>query len=118
MLLVEDEAPVRRALHQALTQRGYTVRAFSSAEELLALPASELSSSALLISDVQLGGLDGLSLCRRLTESVPQLRCLMISGYVPDDEMQAELSGGRLPFLSKPFSPEGLARRVREVLDQ
>jgi len=117
LLLVEDDAAVRRTLVHTLKQRGYTVLTAESAEEALGLPAAELTAVDLVISDVRLPGMNGLALCRELMKGSPRLRCLLISGYLPDDQVQHELSKGQFPFLPKPFSPEGLALRIREVLD-
>ncbi len=117
LLLVEDQEAVRRTLSNALSQRGYTVLTAGSAEEALALPADDLKRVALVMTDVRLPGKDGLALCNELTKVHRTLRVLLVSGYVPDAQIQNELSSGRFPFLAKPFSPEGLARRIRELLD-
>lgn len=88
-----------------------------SAEEALALPAEQLAGFSLVVSDVGLPGLNGIVLVQRLKERFPKLKVLLTSGYLPDAEAGELISRGALHFLPKPFSADGLARRVREVLD-
>jgi len=113
LLLVEDEPALRRVARRALSAHGYTVLDVGSAEEALALTAEQLAGCALVVSDVGLPGMNGTTLVRKLVERQPALRVLLTSGYLPDE---ATLHAG-VQFLPKPFSAEGLARRVREVLD-
>jgi two-component system, cell cycle sensor histidine kinase and response regulator CckA len=117
LLLVEDEPGLRRIAHRALMDRGYTVVEVGSAEEALALPEDQLARFALVVSDVGLPGLNGITLVRQLLTRFPRLKVLLTSGYLPDAEAEAALDRGDLQLLPKPFSAEGLARRVREVLD-
>jgi two-component system cell cycle sensor histidine kinase/response regulator CckA len=60
-------------------------------------------------------GISGHELAERLREHHPGLRVLFVSGYAPES-LRGELPGG-LHFLAKPYAPEDLVRRVREVLD-
>jgi PAS domain S-box-containing protein len=115
LLLVEDEPALRRTARRALSDRGYAVTDVGSAEEALALGEEQLSKFALVVSDVGLPGLNGVALAQRLHAQLPRLKVLLTSGYLPDEQAEATL--GKLPFLPKPFSADGLARRVREVLD-
>ena len=117
LLLVEDEPGLRRIARRALSERGYSVTDLGSAEEALALSEGQLAGFALVVSDVGLPGLNGVTLVQRLLVRYPKLKALLTSGYLPDEEAEAALGRGELQFLPKPFSADGLARRVREVLD-
>ena len=71
----------------------------------------------MLLTDVVMPGLSGPELARRLMASRPRLRVLYVSGY-PDEAMASQgLLEPDASFLQKPFTPETLARRVREILD-
>ena len=113
LLLVEDEPALRRVVRRTLTERGYTVLDLGSAEEALAVPDEQLATFTLVVSDVGLPGMNGTTLVQKLVARQPGLKVLLTSGDLPDE---ATLQAG-VQFLPKPFSAEGLARRVREVLD-
>jgi PAS domain S-box-containing protein len=117
LLLVEDEPGLRRIARRALSERGYDVTDVGSAEEALALAEGQLAGFALVVSDVGLPGMNGVTLVQQLHVRFPSLKVLLTSGYLPDEEAEAALNRGELQFLPKPFSADGLARRVREVLD-
>ncbi len=116
IVVVEDEDDLRRTLARALQDLGYTVQAFGSAEHALADPAA-LASCDLLLTDVRLPGMPGTDLAIRAVERRASLRIVLMSGFVEDERQSAVIDSGRFAFLEKPFVIEGLARRVREVLD-
>lgn len=118
LLLVEDEPALRRVARRALLERGYSVLDVGSAEEALALTPEQFHGITLVVSDVGLPGMNGTVLVQELVERYPRLRVLLTSGYLPDEQAKTTLSRGKLHFLPKPFSADGLARRVREVLDE
>ncbi len=117
VLLVEDEAAVRSLMADVLQRSGYRVLAASGGDQALALAAAEAGRLDLLVSDVVMPGMGGRELARRLVLERPDLKVLYVSGYA--DEAQGRRDGRieRGAFLQKPFTPVGLARRVREVLD-
>ncbi len=117
ILLVEDEAAVRGLTLRCLQSSGYTVLQAASAEEALPIAASHAGRLDLLLTDVIMPGASGPELARRLLEKRPGTRVLYVSGYT-DASMasQGALDDGAY-FLQKPFTPESLARKVREVLD-
>jgi CheY-like chemotaxis protein len=117
ILLVEDEAVVRDLIRRVLAGRGYTVLAAEHAAAAMAVWRDSAPAIRLIITDVVMpGGMDGRELAETLARERPDTRVLFISGYTPG----AVTQGGLLPagshFLQKPFSPETLARKVREVL--
>ncbi|MCC6337892.1 MAG: PAS domain-containing protein [Myxococcales bacterium] len=117
ILVVEDEPRLRRLVARVLKDFGYSVTEAGSAEEALALGEELHARLALLLTDVRMPGMDGHTLGRALRERHPGLKVLLMSGYAPDESVTHDVTSGAVPFLSKPFTPDGLARRVRELLD-
>ncbi len=117
ILLVEDEPSVRRHLQRALEREGHRVRAVADAAHALALAERPGEEIDLLVTDVVMPGMSGPALAARLAAQRPGLRILYVSGYVEDvlAPRGALVSGAA--FLEKPFTPEVLAAKVREVLD-
>ena len=119
ILLVEDEAPVRRTTRKMLESLGYAVCEAGSGEEALALAGSPDARIDLLATDVVMPGMRGPELCQRLLALRPGLRTLLMSGYT-DSNLGPLGNQGVLPpgvrFLQKPFSLDELARQVHEAL--
>jgi two-component system cell cycle sensor histidine kinase/response regulator CckA len=117
ILLVEDEEAVRAAARQALERQGYTVFTAGEANEAMAKVESHAGELHLVVSDVVMPGTDGPTLVARLKVLRPELRALLMSGYAGDALSRGEGVGKGVPFIEKPFTVLGLARKVREVLD-
>jgi two-component system cell cycle sensor histidine kinase/response regulator CckA len=118
LLLVEDDREIRMLLSNMLTSKGY--RVLEAGDGLTALDVYSRAGTPvhLLISDVVLPQLDGLGLSRRLQESDPRLKVLLISGHTDELLSLQELDIRNLRLLSKPFSPTKLVQEVRTFLDQ
>jgi PAS domain S-box-containing protein len=117
LLLVDDSASLRGALARALRARGYRVlEAGTGVDALQQCEAADYVVD-LLVTDVVLPGLSGPEIARRLCDRQPNLRVLFISGYVDPNAPAGEMVGEH-DFLQKPFAPDVLAARVREVLDR
>ena len=117
ILLVEDEDAVRNLTRRLLETGGYTVLQASNAEQALEVAQGHSGRLDMLLTDVVMPGMSGPELARGLLAVRPQLRVLFVSGY-PDEALPSE--GGLeadASFLQKPFTPETLARKIREVLD-
>ncbi len=117
VLVVEDEPSVRRFVTGGLVSRGYTVLEADSAEHALELCAHEKERVDLLLTDVHLPGIDGLSLAQRL---IGEGRCgaaLLITGFINERLAAEPLAGHTVAVLAKPFTAEGLCARVRDLLD-
>ncbi len=114
ILVAEDEQAVREPVKDVLEQLGYTVLSAGharEAEELLMQHSGEID---LLLSDVVMPDQNGPALYERLIINRPSLKVLYMSGYA---ETMVDFINSSTPFLSKPFTHEILAQRVREVLD-
>ncbi|MEM7349716.1 MAG: ATP-binding protein [Acidobacteriota bacterium] len=118
VLLAEDDDSVRRLVSTVLTENGYEVLEAADGSEALDIAADLTLAIDLLISDVVMPDMRGPELCRRVLAGRPDMRTLFISGYADGSSPHRGEFGADVPFLQKPFSPEALARKVREVLDQ
>jgi PAS domain S-box-containing protein len=117
VLLVEDEDGVRELMAEVLTGYGYEVLTARRAEEALQLAARHSGRLDLVISDVVLPGLGGPALVEQLRAARPGIPALFISGYTSETMVQRGIVEEGAAVLPKPFTPEALGRRVREVLD-
>lgn len=108
-LIVDDDASVRRMLQRALEKEGWYVQVAESGSA--ALEACTAETFELLVSDVNLGDLNGIDLAKALTQRQPTLRVILISG-LPENQYRARLAGFPV-FLQKPFSMEEMRRFVR-----
>jgi hypothetical protein len=117
IVLVEDEDSLRRLAQTVLQSRGYRVLSASSGPGALEVLASHTGPVDLLVTDAVMPGMSGRALSHRVREAYPGTRVLVMSGYSDDAiAQQGEIDPGTA-FLQKPFVPNTLARKVREVLD-
>jgi PAS domain S-box-containing protein len=107
VLLVEDAAPVRAVARQTLERHGYAVIEAPSPEVALELVTRTPQTIHLLLTDVVMPGMNGRQLATRIASERPDTRVLLRAGVLEHGS----------PYLQKPFTPEGLARKVRDVLD-
>jgi two-component system cell cycle sensor histidine kinase/response regulator CckA len=70
----------------------------------------------LVVTDVVMPGMGGRELAGRLRDRQPGLRVLYMSGYTADEVLRQGIEAEAVHFIQKPFTPDGLARKVREVL--
>lgn len=116
ILLVEDEDPVRLFAARALRGKGYDVLEARSGEAALELLENETQPIDLLITDVVMPGIDGPTLVAKVREQMPGIRVICISGYSEDALRQRISEDTDIQFLSKPFSLDQLAGKVKEVM--
>lgn len=112
-MLVDDEPLIRTAVSRLLGAAGYRVVVAAGPEQALALLAESGSRISLLVSDINMPGMDGLELARRATAMQPALRTLFLCGS-PLEAIEGLPAGAQ--FLEKPFTQETLLRAVRELL--
>lgn len=116
ILLVEDEAFVRKAAAEALESAGYSLIVASDAAEALKVYCGSSKPVDLLLADVVLPGMNGRDLAADFEIRCPQARVLLMSGYSEQLASCEESAWGR-NYIAKPFPVSTLLRRVREVLD-
>ena len=117
VLLAEDEEVVRRFAREILSENGYKVLDAGSGREALLLSEAHRGEIHLLLTDVVMPKMSGRELTERIRPLRPNLRILYMSGYTDDATLRDGVLADGISFLQKPFTPEGLARKVREVLD-
>jgi two-component system cell cycle sensor histidine kinase/response regulator CckA len=119
VLVVEDDEAIRQIAFAILDSLGYRVSVVpGSAEALSLFRATPPPVFDLLVTDVIMPEMDGLALARLIHDQYsPGLRTLFMSGYLGDTETVQAVADYDLPFLEKPFTLDGLARKVREALD-
>jgi len=117
ILVVEDEETVRALTTAVLLRQGYRVEAAESGAEALALCARLQTPPDLVLTDVVMPGMSGRELAEALTAKFPQLKVVFLSGYTADAVLRHGVEEERVAFLQKPYTPDTLARFVREVLD-
>jgi len=117
ILVVEDDDKVRAVVVGQLSRLGYRVHAFGSGAETLGALRELRGPLRLLITDIVLPGMNGRELALEVTSLRPEIRVLYTSGYSESVVINQGVLDPGIEFLSKPYSIEQLARRVREVLD-
>ncbi|TLY54232.1 MAG: response regulator [Gemmatimonadetes bacterium] len=117
VLLVEDAAPVRALARRSLEACGYRVLDASDGPSALELSARHAAGIDLLVTDVVMPGMSGRELAERLAPQRPEMKVLYTSGYTDDAMVRQGVLNAGVAFLQKPFVPDMLARKVREVLD-
>jgi PAS domain S-box-containing protein len=116
VLLVDDEAAVRRTTERLLVRLGYHVIVASSGEEALRIVDGGARVDVVM-TDVAMPAMSGGELVRRVLARRPGTPALLVSGYSADDILTPDLlQAGNLAFMPKPFSSEGLAEKMRELL--
>ena len=117
ILLVEDEPTVRTLLYQVLRRYGYTVLEAPHPDDALALSGRHRGVIHLMLTDVVMPVMSGGELASRVRGLRPEVRVLYMSGYTENAKDLPKLWDAESAFIQKPFSPEILAHKVREILD-
>ena len=115
--MVEDEAGVRSLARAVLQVYGYTVLEAANGDEAIRICDRRQGAIHLLVTDMVMPGMDGRALSEQLIARLPQMKVLYLSGYAGGAIVNNGVLDSSMAFLQKPFSPEALARKVREVLD-
>jgi signal transduction histidine kinase len=117
ILVVEDEEAVRSLARLVLERKGYTVLEARHGTEALRVSERHEGPIALVLTDLVMPGLGGRELAGRLATVRPDTKVLYMSGYTDNAIVHQGVLDAGAAFLSKPFTPDALARKVREVLD-
>jgi two-component system cell cycle sensor histidine kinase/response regulator CckA len=116
VLLVEDDAALRDLAVEMLEQAGYVVLAAADAPRAMEIAATHAGTIGLLVTDVIMPGRSGRDLARTLVAARPGIKVLYVSGYTDDIIAPHGVLEPGLDFLPKPFDPDTLVSKVREVL--
>ena len=114
MIVVDDDASIRRALRTQLRILGFKVLDFESSEEFLTREIP--SGDACLLLDVYMPAMTGIELCRKLTESGRQLPTILISGRDDPQTRKIMREANPIASLIKPFDEKSLLRAIRKAL--
>ncbi|MDI6796361.1 MAG: PAS domain S-box protein [Desulfatibacillaceae bacterium] len=117
ILLVEDEDPLLDLTKQVLTQLGYKVLAVNTPQKAIDLAHAYKGDIHLLLTDVVMPKMNGLTLWNNLKEVLPEMKILFMSGYSAEIISHKGVLDEGLIFLEKPFSRQTLAKKVREALE-
>ena len=113
--VVEDDEPFRESMRTLMIALGYTVEAFSSASDFLKSPL--VAATACLITDMQMPGLSGLELHRRLVDAGHAIPTIIVTAYPDEMSRNRALKSGVVCYLSKPIDDEHLERCLRSALE-
>lgn len=117
ILLVEDEDAVRAFSARALTNKGYTILTADSAETALSM-FEKNQDIDLLITDMIMPGMDGASLAKIIHEKNSKIKIILMSGYSEEIARKDLADADYFHFLSKPFTLNVLASKVKSVMDE
>jgi CheY-like chemotaxis protein len=116
ILLVEDEDLVRKVVARILERAGYRVLIAANGAEAVAIAEQLRGPVDALITDVVMPGISGKEVAARMAGRFPNLKILFITGYTEDEFLRNGILDQGRAIMLKPFSPEDLLRRLREML--
>jgi signal transduction histidine kinase/CheY-like chemotaxis protein len=115
VLVVDDEPAVRRLLARILRSRGYDVFETEDAHSALAFMGSATRQMDLVVTDIVMPAMSGVRFAEQIRSQWPAVKILFVSGF-PTTDALPEMSS--IPLLGKPFTPEQIEAKVRELLDR
>jgi CheY-like chemotaxis protein len=118
ILVVEDQREVRELTRIILEGYGYHVLDAANGQEAIRVCQPHAGTIHAVVTDVVMPGMNGWDLAARLTALRPEIRVLFMSGYIDNVAMRQTVFDGAVDFIQKPFTPEGLARKLRESLNR
>ena len=117
ILLLEDSPAVRASVRESLKRYGYTVLEAANENVAIDIATKHRGPIDLLLTDMVMPAMSGRLVAEQLTPLRPQIRVLYMSGYAADAVVRQGVLRHGVAYLQKPFSPDTLARSVRNVLD-
>lgn len=117
ILVVEDEEGVRSLVRSILEMKGYSVHEARDAEDAIDLLARDQYRVDMLLTDVIMPKTSGVELARRFKSQHPDVKVLFMSGYTDAALTNHGVLESGTALIEKPFTPQSLAQKVREVLD-
>jgi signal transduction histidine kinase/CheY-like chemotaxis protein len=117
VLVIEDEDRLRSLACLVLQSAGYKILEAPRGDLALQIAEHQQGAIDLVLTDLVMPGMSGQQVAERLQMKYPHIRVLFMSGYTDDIIVRNGMAVSDVSFLQKPFSPAGLTRKVREVLD-
>lgn len=114
VLLVEDEPRIAEVILAYLNHAGLNAQHLERGDDVI--PAVQANPPAVLILDLMLPGLDGISICKTLRQTHPQLPIMMVTAKIEEIDRLLGFEVGADDYLCKPFSPRELVFRVHALL--
>jgi PAS domain S-box-containing protein len=118
ILLVEDEEMLRSLAKMVLKGKGYNVVTASDGEEAVRMFMLRKNDIALVLSDMGLPKLNGYDVLKQVKHLKPDVKFIIASGYIEPVEKSEILKSGARDFIQKPYVPNEMLRKIREVLDE
>ncbi|MFW5940572.1 MAG: ATP-binding protein [Chloroflexota bacterium] len=118
ILLVEDHEPTRVAIHDTLEMMGYDVLVANTGREALALYGEHPDAVDLVLSDMVMPEMGGMDLYRHLMDRQARVKMMVMTGYPLQDEGRSLLEHGIIDWIRKPFSPDELSAKLKQVMEQ
>jgi PAS domain S-box-containing protein len=118
ILLVEDEEAVRVLTRKTLRNYGYHILEAGNGEEAIRIVNEGPKEIHLLLTDVVMPGMSGREVAERISPLFPEMKVLYISGYTDSAIVHHGILDPGTALLLKPFRPDALAQKVREILDR
>ncbi|PZO65026.1 MAG: Fis family transcriptional regulator [Paracoccus denitrificans] len=115
VLLVDDDDQMRSSTAQALELAGFTVQSLASAEEALALTGPGFQG--VVVSDIRMPGLDGMTLLTRIHETDPDIPVILVTGHAEVPLAVEAIRGGAYDFIEKPFVVQDLVTVLRRAVE-
>ena len=114
--IVDDDPSAREGLSALIQSAGWRAETFASAQEFLARPRAEVASC--LVLDLQLPGLSGLDLQKRMAEVGLEIPIVFLTGHGNIPASVKAMKAGAVEFLTKPFDEEELLRAIQEAIER
>lgn len=118
ILVVDDEEFVRKLVRTILERWGFQVVTAETGEQAVAFYREHASAIDLVLLDYTMPGWNGLQVLRKMQELDPEVRVIFSSGHTLQSEPNQLLAAGAEAFVAKPYRPEELVARIRQVLDR
>ena len=118
LLIVEDEVFLLRILSAILQSNGYTILSAGDGVKAVDVYKQHSHEIALVVTDMGLPGMSGEEEFRRLKEINPDVKVILISGFIEPETRSKILDGGAMGFIQKPFRPDEILALIRQVLDK